>query len=101
VPIERFDIDAYKDGQIYVSEGREQMLHAKVRGPMDVEVHVGRDGRVTVEKMYGPLAFMDIRISLDVDSVEWVVERLSGADSEWHEWARIPGQLETDFEDAA
>lgn len=94
---DRFDLQQHDDGQVYLSESGRQMLHAQVHGPHDVTVQVGGDARVRVDKLYGPLVFWDIRVSLDMAACEWVIERLHGPGGEWREAARIPGQLAEDF----
>lgn len=95
----RFDVQQHDDGQVYLSENGAQMLHAQINGPMDVTVQVGHDGRVQIDKLYGPLVFWPIRVSMDFDSCEWVIERECGPEGEWREWTRIPGQLDADFTD--
>ena len=98
---DRFDVQQHDDGQVYISEAGEQMHHAKINGPHDVEVQVGgHGGSVTIDKLYGPMVFWPIRITLDIDACEYVIERNMGPQGEWTEWTRIPGQLEEDFSDA-
>lgn len=83
--------------QIYVNgEKREAMLHAEIHGPMDVTVQVGPTSRVEIDKLYGPLVFWPIRVWLDIDSCEWVIEREMGSGG-WREVARIPGQMAEDY----
>lgn len=95
---DRFQIDQYDDGQIYIkNETGEQMLHAELNGPMNVTVQIGPEGVVEVDKLYGPLVFWSIRVRPDVETCEWVVERNMGpTGDEWREYARIPGQLGSD-----
>lgn len=72
-----------------------------------VEVGAG----VIIEKLYGPTVFMDLKITLDRNKCEWVIERrtiLPCPDPEdqentthwqkWVEWCRIPGQFDWEFE---
>lgn len=96
----RFDIQQHEDGQIYVQEDNLPMHHVKINGPHDVEVQVGVGGRTVIDKLYGPLVFWPIRISLDAVSCEYVIEREMGPQGVWKEWTRIPGQLVEDFSDA-
>jgi hypothetical protein len=96
---QRFKFDQYDDGQIYVTENGRQMLHAEINGPMDVTVQVAVTGKVEIDKLYGPLIFWPIRVSLDRDSCEWIIERQFGPVGEWREMTRIPGQLDEDFSD--
>lgn len=100
-PSAPFEMHQHAGRQIYItdSEGR-QVLHAEVDGFMDTTVQIGHDGRVTIDKLYGPLVFWPIRISLDVEACEYVIERSMGPMGEWKEWTRIPGQLKEDFTDA-
>jgi hypothetical protein len=95
----RFDVQQHADGQVYISEAGQQMHHVQIKGPNDVDVQIGADGKVTVDKLYGPMVFWPIRVSLDLDACEWVIEREYGPQGEWREATRIPGQLEEDFSD--
>jgi hypothetical protein len=93
----RFAVQQHEDGQVYITEGAAQMHHVQINGPQDVEVQVGTDGKVAIDKLYGPLIFWGIRVSCDVQTCEWVIEREMGPQGEWKEWTRIPGQLDEDF----
>lgn len=93
---DRFAMQQHEDGQIYISEGREQMLHALIRSSEDVALQVGTKDTVEIQKDYGPLVFQSIRVKLDLDTCEWIIER-QDAGINWREVTRIPGQLETDF----
>lgn len=57
------------------------------------------DDPLKIDKMFGPLIFMPLRVTASIETCEWVIERLSGEDDEWHEVARIPGQLAKDFDE--
>jgi hypothetical protein len=61
-------------------------------------IEIGSGQPVEIDKMYGPLIFANLRITADADSGDWIIERMCG--DEWNEYARIPGQLEEDFESA-
>lgn len=98
-PSERFTFAQYADGQIYVREGDREMLHAEVRGEHDVEIQLTSNGRVAIDKLYGPLIMWPIRVRIDYEECEWVVERGDGPTETWREVARIPGQLDSDFTD--
>lgn len=90
----------HADGQVYVTENGEQRLHAVIHGQDDVEIQIGgHAGRVQIDKFYGPLIFWPIRVTLDMAGCEWVVERECGPVGEWREVTRIPGQLDSDFND--
>jgi hypothetical protein len=95
----RFDVQQHDDGQIYVTEDGAQMLHALIKGQHEVEVQIGAGGTVTIDKLYGPMVFWDLRITCDLDTCEWVIGRSMGPTGEFKEWCRIPGQLEEDFSD--
>ncbi len=64
-------------------------------GDSSTEILMSADQIITLEKMFGPLIFTDIRCRADYARGDWVIERLCG--QEWKEWATIPGQLDTDF----
>jgi hypothetical protein len=95
----RLDITQTPGGQIYVQEhGGEGYLHAKFEDDGTVELQTGAYSRIVLNKLYGPMVFCRLRITCDIDTCEWVVERQMGSSvGEWKEWARIPGQLESDF----
>ncbi len=52
---------------------------------------------VVLEKLFGPLIFMSLRIRPHAETCEWIIER-SNKDG-WQEFCRIPGQLDSDFEE--
>lgn len=62
----------------------------------DTEILVSNQ-TVTLNKLYGPTIFMSIRARPDLQRMEWVIERETGPQAEWKEWATIPAQLESDF----
>lgn len=55
--------------------------------------------------MFGPTIFACLRIRPQASTAEWIIERQmtkydeegNYVDSEWKEYARIPGQLDEDF----
>lgn len=53
---------------------------------------------VVLEKVYGPLCVDDVRITLDKDAGEWVVECYrsaeDGSDGRWKLIARFPCQVD-------
>jgi|tagenome__1003787_1003787.scaffolds.fasta_scaffold19760797_2 hypothetical protein len=93
---DRFQLQQY-DGQIYLSERGTPVLQAEIRSPKDVEIQIGASDKVEIDKVYGPMVFWNLRVSCDLESGEWIIERQMGPLGEWREWTRIPGQLETDF----
>lgn len=75
----------------------------------DKVIEIGGE-RVIVNKLFGPTVFMDIRITPDVKSCCWIIDRLTilpcpDPDSphdtpqwqKWVEWCRIPAQFEWEF----
>lgn len=92
----RFKLQQHTDGQIYLTEEGQKRLHAQIKSETEVEIQVGVKDIVEIEKLYGPLVFQSIRVKLDLDTCEWIIER-QDAGITWREVARIPGQLETDF----
>ena len=71
-----------------------------------IVVPIGSHHSVIINKDYGPLIFTSLRITPDVDSNSWVIEReVSYQDSEgngfdkWVEWVRIPGWNEEEEEE--
>lgn len=63
-------------------------------------VEIAANEPVTVRKEYGPLIFIDVRVTADFASGEWIIERNDAADGDgWREVARVPGQLDSDFTD--
>jgi hypothetical protein len=64
----------------------------------DIKVEVGYQS-VTIQKMFGPQIFADLRITADPKNNMWVIEREIIKTGEWVEWARIPGQVSFEFDD--
>lgn len=62
-------------------------------------VNVGCGQSVTVDKLYGPLIFCDVRVTALFATCEWLVERQHIETGQWTEVARIPGQIEGEFPD--
>ena len=48
-------------------------------------------------KMFGPTIFADLRVRADIETCEWIIER--EVKEGWKEWVRIPGQLDSDFDE--
>jgi hypothetical protein len=87
-------------GYFCVSEDNVRLVQGEAPdGDGGVTIFVGCDQLVVVDKMFGPLVFMPIRVRADFDLGEWIIEREFGPDAEWREVARIPGQLDSDFSD--
>jgi hypothetical protein len=62
-----------------------------------VTVEVGPDANVTITKMFGPTAASDLRITFDMPSCCWVVERQWALTGKFMEWVRIPAQIEAEY----
>ncbi len=54
----------------------------------DIRVNVGTNQKVTVDKLYGPLAASEVRVWLDSTTAQWVVEYCNPTTEEWEEKAR-------------
>lgn len=54
------------------------------------EIHVMGDAPLVVDKLFGPLAFQCVRITADIESGDWIVERETTDD--WEQVARFAGQ---------
>lgn len=59
-------------------------------------IEIGSGDQITIEKMFGPTIFADLRITSDVER-GWVVERKWIDNGEWIEWCVIPAQIEQEF----
>lgn len=66
-------------------------------GHPDEAVEMGCE-TIKLDKLYGPLVFMSIRITASFENCEWIIERLYG-ENDWRVEARIPGQTDDDFPD--
>ena len=64
-----------------------------------IVIRIGSDEPVTLAKEYGPLIFADLRITADFASCEWVIERQRIDSLRWVEVARIPGQLDEEYDE--
>jgi hypothetical protein len=65
--------------------------------PITTEVGCGQT--VVIDKMFGPLIFTCLRVTADFHSGEFVIERQRIDSMEWLEVARIPGQLEEEYDE--
>ncbi len=73
------------------------------------EIHTGSDpivaytgtGEIIIHKEYGPTIFMPIRVTPNIRTGMWDIERQLPALGliQWDLWARIPAQLDSDFEE--
>lgn len=86
------DFDSDEDRQIYISQNRESLLHLEVLGKQKAEIQIGshEPSEITITKLYGPAVVDSIRVKLDMQRCEWVIE-IDG-DGGWYEWGRAPGQ---------
>jgi hypothetical protein len=62
-------------------------------------IEVGSHHVVHIEKMYGPLVACDVRVWLESESGQWIVERECQRDGErsWEEMARFDCQESISF----
>lgn len=61
-------------------------------------LEIGSNESVTIDKMFGPTIFADIRITADTER-GWVIERQWIETGDWIEWCVIPAQIEQEFTD--
>lgn len=67
------------------------------------EVEMGPSDVLEIDKVFGPLVMTNLRVSIDVERCEWVVERKvikNGPDGDIESWevcARIDGQNSIEF----
>ena len=88
----------YENGDFCITDAEGACLQGQIRRDFGLkEIHVAADETITVDKMFGPLVFFPIRVTADLDSGDWVIERQSGDDGSWSEAARIPGQTAEDY----
>ena len=59
-------------------------------------LEIGSNDTVTIDKMFGPTIFADLRITADCER-GWVIEREWIENGEWIEWCVIPAQIEQEF----
>jgi hypothetical protein len=84
-----------------MSEKREHYFNCYVEGqePEQITLYVGSHQVVTIEKEFGPTIFAPLRIRITVGGkAEWISER-QGGDEKWAEVAKVPAQIESDFEE--
>lgn len=63
-------------------------------------LEIGPSDIIEIEKIYGPLVMTDLRISIDINRGEWVIERQivpNEGEMTWEVCARIDGQNSIDF----
>jgi len=61
----------------------------------ETDIMMSCGNTVTLQKMFGPTIFADLRITPDLDRGGWIVERFGLEDYE--EYALIPAQIDGDF----
>jgi hypothetical protein len=96
---DRFTLQQHDDGDVYVfGESRSPHLSANLSDEAEPRIKVGVHIAVVIDKEYGPLVGFPLRITIDSQAADWVIER-QGGDDVWREAARIPLQTEADFDD--
>lgn len=60
---------------------------------------IGGNQEIVLDKEFGPLIFSDLRIKADLESGDWIIERMWIKNGNYIEWCRIPGQYEEEFTD--
>jgi hypothetical protein len=63
----------------------------------EITVEIGCGDKVTVNKLFGPLIFTNLRITADFESCSWIIERQWIENGNYIEWCRIPGQYDEEF----
>ncbi len=70
----------------------------ETRGTPDVQrINCGY-APIILSKLFGPLAFADLRIRAEASTCEWIIERENIKTMQWEEVIRIPGQKEEEFD---
>lgn len=64
-----------------------------------IVAEIGVDQPVIIDKMFGPLIFTELRVTADYRTCEFVIERCRIDSGEWLEVARIPGQLDEEYDE--
>lgn len=84
--------------RMFIRDKSENNFELDIGGDVtQVTVSGGMDMEVTIDKLYGPMIFTDVKVTLDLNTVEWIFWR-KDAFTTWKEVARCPGQLTTDFD---
>ena len=61
-------------------------------------IEIGSNDTITIDKMFGPTIFANIRITADCER-GWVIEREWIENGKWIEWCVIPAQIDEEFTD--
>jgi hypothetical protein len=62
-----------------------------------IHVDICGDQPVEIDKLFGPLIFANLRVTADVKSNEWIIERQHIGTGEWSYITAIPGQIPGEF----
>jgi hypothetical protein len=60
------------------------------------KIEIGSFDTVTIDKLFGPTIFANLRITADPDR-GWVIERKWIQNGQFVEWCVIPAQIEQEF----
>lgn len=77
-------------GYFCVSDKDGPLVQGEAQRGRPPEVHIMGDAPVVIDKMFGPLVFQSVRVTAEIESGDWVVER--EARDGWEEVARFAGQ---------
>jgi len=99
IEVSKVEVAIENDGDIYITENDRRVMHARIKSWTELLLQMGPGDVIELNKEYGPLVFVPLRVSMDLEKVEWVVERYCPADNTWEAVDRIPGQLATDFKE--
>lgn len=68
------------------------------KNDQEITVEVGCQS-VIIDKLFGPQIFANLRITADATSNTWLIERENISTGKWVQWVRIPGQIQSEFEE--
>lgn len=63
-----------------------------------LKIEIGSFDTLTIDKLFGPTIFADLRITADINR-GWIIEREWIEKGKFVEWCVIPAQIEQEFKD--
>ena len=63
------------------------------------EVEIGSGQSVTIDKLFGPMIFANLRVTANTERGEWVIEREWIGSGRYIEWCSIPAQIDEEFKE--
>lgn len=67
------------------------------KDPFELVLTTGTHQRITIDCLYGPTIFANLRITPLTPGCVWLIEREAIDTGQWAEVARIPGQYASEF----